>query len=61
MIAACGSDEKCDIAKSRGAYAAINYNKDKVNERVNELTDGKGANIIFENVGGDIFKSCLRW
>ena len=61
MIGACGGAEKCALVLERGAFAAIDYNKESVKDRVKELTDGKGADIIMDAVGGDIFDQCLRW
>ncbi len=61
VIGACGGPEKCEIVKSKGAFAAIDYNKESIKDKVKELTDGKGANIILDAVGGDIFDQCLRW
>ena len=61
VIGACGSPEKCEIVKSKGAIAAIDYNKESLKDKVKELTGGKGANIILDAVGGDIFDQCLRW
>ena len=60
MIAACGSEEKCEIAKSRGAQYTINYNKEKIRDRVKEITNGEGANIIMDMVGGDVWDQCVK-
>lgn len=61
MIGACGSPDKCALVKERGAFAAIDYKTENLKERVKELTGGKGANIIVDAVGGDIFNQSLRW
>ena len=61
MIGACGGSEKCALVKQRGASDAIDYNTESVKDRVKELTNGKGANIIIDAVGGDIFDQCVRW
>jgi NADPH2:quinone reductase len=59
VIAACGSDEKCQVAMSKGAYATINYSRESLKEKMKEITDGEGANAIFECVGGKLFRECL--
>ncbi|RFA27277.1 NADPH:quinone oxidoreductase [Alkalilimnicola ehrlichii] len=60
VIAAGGSDEKLKIAKEYGAEALINYNREDLKERVKELTGGKGADVIYDPVGGDAFDACMR-
>ncbi|CAH1778203.1 unnamed protein product [Owenia fusiformis] len=60
VIGACGGPEKCELIKKFGAKYAIDYKKESIRERVKEITKGKGANIIFDAVGGDVFNECLR-
>lgn len=61
VIAAASSDEKCSQAKKAGAHHTINYsNLKQLKERVNEITNGKYADVIYEVVGGDVFKECIR-
>ncbi|HEX8730843.1 MAG TPA: NADPH:quinone oxidoreductase family protein [Ktedonobacterales bacterium] len=55
IIAAAGSDEKAELARSLGAHEFINYRTEYLTERVKALTDGKGADVILEPVGGDIY------
>ena len=61
VIGACGGSQKCALVKQRGAIEAIDYNSENVKDRVKELTNGKGANVIIDAVGGDIFDQCVRW
>jgi NADPH2:quinone reductase len=56
IIAAAGSDDKEELARALGADAFINYRKEDLTERVRALTDRKGANVILEPVGGDVYK-----
>ncbi|MCH9674467.1 MAG: NADPH:quinone oxidoreductase family protein [Gammaproteobacteria bacterium] len=63
IIAAGGSDEK--LAKLQSLYdvdEVINYNKldGSLKDRVNELTNGKGADVIYDPIGGDAFQQTLR-
>ncbi len=55
VIAAAGAADKLELARSLGADEVINYRTENLTERVMALTDGKGANVILEPVGGDIY------
>ncbi|XP_059503712.1 quinone oxidoreductase-like protein 2 isoform X1 [Stegostoma tigrinum] len=64
VIAATGTDEKCELAVQKGAVASINYTTKNLKEEVKKLTANKGVNVVFDAVGGDIFKdafSSLAW
>jgi len=61
VIAAAGSDEKLELTKKFGAESVINYTKDKIRERMKELTEnGRGADVIYDAVGGDAFDEAIR-
>lgn len=60
VIAAVSSEEKADVARRLGASQVINYSTETLRDRVKELTDGGGADVIYEPVGGDIFLQTLR-
>lgn len=60
VIATASSDAKCAITLEHGADEAINYAEVDFRDRVNELTDGKGADVIYDPVGGDVFDQSLR-
>jgi putative PIG3 family NAD(P)H quinone oxidoreductase len=53
VIATAGSDEKCDACRSYGADKAINYQESDFVALVKEVTDGHGADVILDMVGGD--------
>lgn len=55
VIATASSQEKLDLAQSLGADVLINYTENDWPEKVREATDGKGADVILEMVGGDEF------
>lgn len=46
-----GSEAKRDFCLELGAAAAINYREEDFGERVNELTDGRGVDVILDNMG----------
>jgi len=60
VIAAASSDEKLAFCKENGADAGVNYAKEDLKERVKALTDGAGANVIFDPVGGPYSEPALR-
>lgn len=53
VIATAGSAEKCKACEDLGAVRAINYREEDFVEVVKEVTDGKGADVILDMVGGD--------
>ncbi|OUR78786.1 NADPH:quinone oxidoreductase [Alphaproteobacteria bacterium 46_93_T64] len=64
VIGTVGSDEKMDIVRQYGADHVINYSKESIKDRVKELTGGKGADVIYDPVGGDAFDQsmrCINW
>jgi NADPH2:quinone reductase len=64
VIAAVGSDEKIEICRKYGATMFVNYAKEKMRDKVKELTGGNGADIIYDAVGGDAFDEsirCIAW
>ena len=64
VIATAGSDAKLDICRQCGADHVINYEKDDFIQVVKDLTGGKGADVIYDPVGGDVFdksSKCINW
>jgi len=59
VIAAASTAEKLAVAQERGADDIINYAAEKLTDRVMALTEGKGADVCFDPVGGDLFDSAL--
>ena len=60
VIAAASTDEKLEVAKNAGADELINYSDGNLKAKVKELTDGVGADVIYDPVGGEIFDQCAR-
>ena len=58
VIAVCSSAEKQQIARDTGADHVIGY--DALKEDIKRLTDGKGADVVFDVVGGAAFDACCR-
>ena len=59
VIAAASSAEKLEVARAHGADALVDYAADNLTERVMVLTDGKGADVCFDPVGGSLFDAAL--
>ncbi|PKQ07838.1 MAG: NADPH:quinone oxidoreductase [Alphaproteobacteria bacterium HGW-Alphaproteobacteria-11] len=63
VIATSASDEKLKVVKSRGADHVLNVTKG-FREEVKALTGGRGADVIYDPVGGDVFDEsvrCIAW
>ena len=69
VIATGGSDDKLAVVKSRGADHVLNYTQPDgslggFRDRVKALTDGRGADVVYDPVGGDVFDEsmrCINW
>lgn len=59
VIGTTSSEEKAQIACAHGCDHVINYSYENVAERVRELTDGVGVNVVFDSVGKDTFMASL--
>ncbi len=60
VIAAASSEYKLAVAKARGADHLVLYSREPFRDAVKRLTDGRGADVVFDPVGGEIFESSLR-
>lgn len=60
VIATASTDEKCKACIDVGAESAINYNKEDFVEVVNQITNGHGADVILDMVGGDYIERNLQ-
>lgn len=60
VIAAASTQEKCDLCKSIGADATINYSTENLRDAIKALTDGKGPDVIYDPVGGDFAELAFR-
>lgn len=60
VIAAASSPEKLEFARSVGADDVINYSEMTLKDAVRDLTDGKGADVVYDPVGGQLAEQALR-
>jgi NADPH:quinone reductase len=64
VIAAASSEEKLAIAKLKGADHLLLYSREPFRDAVKRITDGRGADVVFDPVGGEIFENsvrCINW
>ncbi len=60
VIAAASSDDKCALCRQIGADATINYASQNLRDELKRLTDGKGPDIVYDPVGGDLAEPVFR-
>ena len=60
VIACASSEEKLEVAKQRGADHGVLYGREPFKDAVKRITDGRGADVVFDPVGGPIFEDSLR-
>jgi NADPH:quinone reductase-like Zn-dependent oxidoreductase len=60
VIASAGSDAKLEKARDLGADEIVNYTTSDLAEEVRALTRGRGVDVVFEHVGGDLFEASVR-
>jgi NADPH2:quinone reductase len=60
VIATAGGPDKLAMAMAHGADDGIDYQTENVKARVRELTGGRGADVVYDPVGGPIFDSSVR-
>jgi NADPH:quinone reductase-like Zn-dependent oxidoreductase len=60
VLATVGSDAKVERARALGAEAVIQHRREPLEERVRQLTDGAGVDVVFEHVGPETFEASVR-
>lgn len=60
VLATAGGEDKVGICRDLGAEVAIDYKEENFIEVVKEVTDGRGADVVFDPVGGDVFDGSRR-
>ena len=64
VIAAASSEDKLAVAQARGADHLVLYKREPFRDAVKRITDGRGADVVFDPVGGEIFENsvrCIAW
>jgi NADPH2:quinone reductase len=60
VIAAASSDDKCALCRQIGADATINYSRENLRDALKALTEGKGPDVIYDPVGGELAEPAFR-
>jgi NADPH2:quinone reductase len=60
VVAAASSPEKLETCKQHGAELVIDYAREDLKERVKALTNGAGADVVYDPVGGKYSEAALR-
>lgn len=60
VIAAASSAQKLELCRKVGADDTVNYSTENLKERINELTAGRGADVVYDPVGGPHSEAALR-
>jgi NADPH:quinone reductase len=64
VIAAASSEDKLAVAQAKGADHLVLYGREPFRDAVKRITDGRGADVVFDPVGGEIFENsvrCIAW
>lgn len=63
VIGTVGSEAKAELARNHGCHYTINYRIEDFAERVRQLTEGRGVDVVYDSIGKDTFTGsldCLR-
>ena len=60
VIAAASSADKLAVCRTHGADELIDYSNEDLRGRIKELTDGRGVDVVYDPVGGDLSEPALR-
>src|ERR1700756_4512454 len=60
VIAAASSEAKLAVARARGADHLVLYSREPFRDAVKRITDGRGADVVYDPVGGPAFEESLR-
>ncbi|ANK80277.1 MAG: NADPH:quinone oxidoreductase [Rhizobiales bacterium NRL2] len=64
VVAVVGSDAKAEAVRAKGAEVVVDHRSENFRDRVQEVTGGAGADVVYDPVGGDVlFQSlrCIAW
>jgi NADPH2:quinone reductase len=60
VIACASSEDKLAFARSLGAELTVDYSRQPLKETLKELTDGRGVDVVYDPVGGELSEQALR-
>jgi NADPH2:quinone reductase len=59
VIGTVGSDEKAELARRHGCDYPIVYTRENFQQRVMEITSGKGVPVVYDSIGKDTFQGSI--
>ncbi|SFF42501.1 zinc-binding dehydrogenase [Thermoflexibacter ruber] len=60
VIAAASTEEKLAVCKEKGADFLINYSKEDLKEKIKEITEGRGVELVYDPIGDRYTEPALR-
>jgi NADPH:quinone reductase len=60
VVATAGGPEKVAVCRKLGAHEVIDYRSEDIVDRVRQVTGGRGADVVWDPVGGDVFDASRR-
>ncbi|XP_014258384.1 quinone oxidoreductase-like protein 2 [Cimex lectularius] len=60
VIAVCMNEMDTQLLRDRGAWTSMSYDPQEMVNAVNKLTKDKGVDVIYDTLGGDVLKTCLK-
>ena len=60
VIAMASGQAKLDLVRATGAHEVLDYADGSFRERVKEFTDGRGVDVVYDPIGGDVFDESLH-
>lgn len=60
VIGTAGSSAKCELARQHGFAHVINYNTENFVDRVADITEGRGVDVVYDSVGNDTYPGSLK-
>ncbi len=64
VVATAGGADKVELCRTLGADHVVDYRSEDFVDIVNDVTDGAGADVVYDSVGGDTFgrsTKCIAW
>lgn len=64
IIAVAGGKKHCETARAHGADHVIDHREQDFRDRVLEITDGRGVDVVYDSIGGDVTHQsirCMAW
>ncbi|KAG8303424.1 hypothetical protein J6590_010461 [Homalodisca vitripennis] len=61
VVGVCGSEMKADVMREKGAWSALKMDPANMKASVQDITGGKGVDVVYDTVGRDFLKGAVHW